>query len=119
MASFCLLARCAAARSARRVFGDLHRVFEDLTLRVDFAACLFARFAAFNRSLSSSAVYWRGRPRPRFATAEVVVADDIEALGAAMFLGAERSRRCCSAGRECCGAPRGPPWLADDCCAAG
>ncbi|CAN8011753.1 unnamed protein product [Ixodes pacificus] len=75
------------------------------------ADCLFARFAAFFRSLSSSAVYWRGRPR--CFTAEVATADGIDAFGAAM------SRSGCSAGRECGGALRGPPWLVDDCCTAG
>lgn len=109
MASFCLLARCAAVRSARRVFGDLHRLFEDLPGMVDFAASLFARFAAFLRSLRSSAVYWRGGPRRRFATAEVVAAADIDASGTAMFL---------SAGRRGGSALRRSPWLADDCGAA-
>uniref|UniRef100_A0A6B0UJF0 Uncharacterized protein n=1 Tax=Ixodes ricinus TaxID=34613 RepID=A0A6B0UJF0_IXORI len=110
MASFCLLARCAAVRSARRVFGDLHRVFGDLPTMVDFAASLFARFAAFLRSLRSSAVYWRGGPRRRFATGEVAAATDINVSGTVIFLGA---------GRRGGSAPRGSPWLADDCGTAG
>uniref|UniRef100_A0A6B0UV96 Putative secreted protein n=1 Tax=Ixodes ricinus TaxID=34613 RepID=A0A6B0UV96_IXORI len=113
MALLCLLARCASARLTRRVFGDMHRLLEDLTMIVDLAARLFARLAAFFRSLNSSAVYWRGRPD--FATAEVTAADDIDASGAAMFLDAERSRSGRSASRECDNAPRRPPWL-PRCC---
>ncbi|CAN8032951.1 unnamed protein product [Ixodes persulcatus] len=60
MAFFCFLVRCAAARSARRVFGDL-------TMIVDLVACLFNRCAALFRSLSLSTVYLRERAGAVFA----------------------------------------------------
>lgn len=41
-------------------------------------------------SLSSSAVYWHGRPR--FATAEVAAANDIDTSSSTMFLGAKKSK---------------------------